>query len=42
MVLLAGDSLNDLFDTLQEWERHLAQVGFDGLRCDHERLKPKI
>jgi len=42
MVLLEGNDLNSLFDTLQEWEHYLAQLDHDGLRCDHARIKPRI
>lgn len=42
MVLQEGNDLNTFFDTLQEWERHLAQLDHKGLRCGRERFKPKI
>lgn len=42
LVLQEGDNLNSLFDVLQEWERHLAQLDHVGLRCGHARIKPKI
>jgi len=42
MVLTERDSLNSLFDTLQEWERHLAQLDHDGLRCGDDQFKPKL
>ncbi|MET4129346.1 hypothetical protein [Roseovarius sp. MBR-6] len=36
MVLLERESLNSLFETLQEWERHLAHLDLDGLERDHD------
>ena len=36
MVLLERDSLNSLFDTLQEWESHLAHLDLEGLERDHD------
>lgn len=36
MVQLERDSLNSLFDTLLEWEAHLAQHDLDDLRCGDE------
>lgn len=40
MVLLERESLNSLFDTLEEWERHLARHDLDDLRCEDEHLRP--
>ncbi|MEM8579696.1 MAG: hypothetical protein AAGF50_00675 [Pseudomonadota bacterium] len=37
---LEGESLNSLFDELQEWEAHLAQHDLSDLRCDDEDLAP--
>ena len=42
LVHLTGEGSNTVFGSMDEWERHLAQVGLDGLRCGHERPKPKI
>lgn len=36
MVLLERESLNSLFETLEEWERHLAHVDLEGLERDHD------
>lgn len=36
MVQLERDSLNSLFDTLLEWETHLAQHDPSDLRCGDE------
>lgn len=41
-VLLERDSLNSLFDTLQEWESHLAQLDHVGLRCGDDQFKPEL
>lgn len=40
MVRLERESLNSLFDTLQEWEIHLAQHDLSGLRCDDDTFAP--
>ena len=40
MVRLEGESLNSLFDTLQEWEIHLAQHDLSNLRCDDDTFAP--
>lgn len=40
VVRVEGESLNTLFETLEEWERHLALLDFDGLRCDDEHFTP--
>jgi len=52
MVRLEGNGLNSqfnplsdeewgkLFSTLEEWERHLAQLDREGLRCDDEHFRP--
>ncbi|MFD2741692.1 zinc ribbon domain-containing protein, partial [Sulfitobacter aestuarii] len=40
MVRLEGESLNSLFDTLQEWESHLAQHDLSDLRCDDDQFAP--
>lgn len=37
MVRLERESLNSLFETLEEWERHLAQLDPKGLRCGHDK-----
>lgn len=40
MVLLERESWNSLFEALEEWERHLAPLGGERLRCDDERPTP--
>ena len=40
MVQLQGDSLNSLFNSLEEWERHLAQLDSKSLRCVDEHFRP--
>ncbi len=40
MVRLEGEELNSLFETLEEWEHHLAQLDFDSLRCDDDEFAP--
>lgn len=40
MVQLQGDSLNSLFNSLEEWERHLAQLDSKSLRCVDEHFTP--
>lgn len=37
---LKPEELNALFDSLQEWERHLAQLDSKSLRCVDEHFKP--
>jgi len=37
---LEGESSNTLFEVLDEWERHLAQLDPKGLRCDHDKPAP--
>lgn len=37
MVLLERESLNSLFETLQEWERQLETFDHDELRGRHEQ-----
>ena len=39
MVLLERESLNSLFETLEEWERHLAHLDLEGLERDHDKTK---
>lgn len=36
MVDLTGEESNLLFQVLEEWERHLAQLDLDGLERDHD------
>ena len=36
MVGLTGESSNQLFQVLEEWERHLASIDPKGLGCDDE------
>lgn len=40
MVRLEGESLNSLFDTLQEWEIHLARLDSESLRCENDTFAP--
>ena len=40
MVRLERESLNSLFETLEDWERHLAQLGPEGLRCADDQPAP--
>ena len=40
MVHLERESLNSLFEVLEEWERHLAQHDLSDLRCDDEDPAP--
>lgn len=37
---LEGESSNALFEVLSDWERHLAQLDRDGLRCDDAQPRP--
>ena len=37
---LGGESSNTLFEALDEWERHLAQLDPKGLRCGHDDPTP--
>lgn len=37
---LDGETSNTLFETLEEWERHLAQLDSLSLRCDDEYFRP--
>lgn len=40
MAHLDEISSNTLFDTLQEWEDHLASIGFESPRCDDDTFAP--
>ena len=41
MANLEGESSNTLFEVLDEWERHLAQLDpAKGLRCGHDDPSP--
>ena len=40
MVRLEGEKLNSLLEVLEEWERHLAQLDFESLRCDDDEFAP--
>jgi len=40
MVHLSGETSNTLFEALEEWERHLAQLDREGPRCDDEHFRP--
>lgn len=35
-----GESLNTFFEVLEEWERHLAHLDFEGLERDDEPSGP--
>ena len=37
---LGDEELNALFDSLEEWERQLAQLDSKSLRCDDEHFTP--
>lgn len=37
---LSAEELKNLFDSLEEWERHLAQLDSKSLRCVDEHFKP--
>lgn len=37
---LSDEEWSNLFDTLEEWERYLAQVDSKSLRCDDEHFRP--
>lgn len=40
MVRLERESLNSLFDTLQEWEARLAQTDLNDQRCEDDTFAP--
>jgi hypothetical protein len=40
MVRLTGESSNQLFQALEEWERHLASLDAERLGCDHDQFTP--
>jgi hypothetical protein len=40
MAHLDEISSNTLFDTLQEWEDHLASIGFESPTCDDDKFAP--
>lgn len=40
MVQLEGEQLNSLIHALEEWERHLAQLDSESLRCVDVKLIP--
>lgn len=40
MVRLEEESLNSLFEVLQEWETHLAQSDFDIQWCEDDTFAP--
>jgi hypothetical protein len=40
LARLDEESSNALFEALEEWERHLASIGSESLRCDDEHLTP--
>lgn len=40
MVDLSGEELNLLFQVLEDWERHLAHLDRDDLRCGDDEPAP--
>jgi len=40
MVRLEGETLNSLFDVLEEWEAHLASLDRNDLGCDNDEIAP--
>ncbi len=36
---LSAEEWSQLFNTLEQWERHLAQLDSESLRCDHEHFR---
>lgn len=40
MVDLTGEESNQLFEALQDWEQHLAQLDCSSLRCEDEEIAP--
>ncbi len=40
MAHLDGESLNTFFEVLEDWERHLAHLDFEGLERDDEPSGP--
>ena len=40
MVHLEGESLNSLFEVLEEWEAHLASTDLNDQRCDDDAFTP--
>jgi len=37
---LSAEEWSQLFDTLEQWERYLAQLDSKSLRCDDEHFRP--
>ena len=37
---LSDTELSALFEALEDWERQLARLDSESLRCDHEHLTP--
>jgi len=37
---LSDEELSVLFETLEEWEYHLARIDSPSLRCDDEHFRP--
>lgn len=37
---LSDEEWSNLFDTLEEWERYLAQLDSKSLRCEDEHFRP--
>lgn len=42
MAHLSEEGSNNVFASMDEWERHLAQLGLEGLWCGNEHIKPEI
>ena len=40
LVGLTGESSNQLFQALEEWERHLASVDSKSLGCEYDKFAP--
>ncbi len=40
MAHLEGESLNSLFEVLEEWENHFAHLDFEGLERDDDQPSP--
>ena len=40
LVGLTGESSNQLFQALEEWQHHLASIDAERLRCDHDEFAP--
>ena len=40
LARLEGESSNSLFKAMEEWESHLASIGFKAPRCDDDEIAP--